>query len=206
MPRLTLSVKCCAACRCRRRLSPSVASCLACNASPPIPRKNSGASERCSSDIRLILSSTWISLSSSNAKSKTAAISRGRLSTTKLGSVQPESHFHVDLHSDGLAVFHGRLKLPGFHSFHGLLVQSQTKRASYANVARATIRANHQPQNASPLILRLPRFLRVFRIRRVNRLRRGHAATHFKRSAANSATMAWTNSRSFTRTHTTAVA
>src|ERR1700691_5851469 len=60
----------------------------------------------------------------------------------KLESVEPQSHFHVDLHCHRLAVRHGGFNLPGFHRFHGFLVQSQTKRASLANIARAAIRAN----------------------------------------------------------------
>jgi hypothetical protein len=38
--------------------------------------------------------------------------------------VQPETHFHVDLHRHWLAIFHGGLEFPLLHGFDGLLVKT----------------------------------------------------------------------------------
>ena len=42
------------------------------------------------------------------------------------GSVQMEIDFDVDLHSDRLAIFISRLEDPGFYSFDGLFIQTQS--------------------------------------------------------------------------------
>src|SRR5580700_8439775 len=60
-------------------------------------------------------------------------------------SVEVEIDLHADLNRHWFSVFHGRLKLPGFHGFDGFFVQAQTQRAGHANVAGTSIRANHQP-------------------------------------------------------------
>ena len=50
---------------------------------------------------------------------------RSRLiNKTLAASIQPEAHLNVNLHGDGLAVFHGRFELPLLHSLDGFFIQT----------------------------------------------------------------------------------
>lgn len=59
--------------------------------------------------------------------------------------VQAKIYFHVDLHRDRLAVFHGGLELPVANRFDSFLIQAHAQRSRYLDVARLAIRANDQP-------------------------------------------------------------
>src|SRR5207245_3198958 len=92
----------------------------------------------------------------------------------------------IDLHGHRFAVFHGRFELPGLDCFNRLLIQPQAQTSCHTNISRSAIWPYDQPQNASPLVLRLTCFFRVLRIGLEDDSRGAHSTTHVEESPANS--------------------
>jgi hypothetical protein len=69
----------------------------------------------------------------------------GRYLEKRKTSIQPETHFDVDLHSYRFPILHGGFKLPLLHSFNRFFIEAKTERSGNLDVARLAIGAHDQP-------------------------------------------------------------
>src|SRR5579883_1437859 len=104
------------------------------------------------------------------------------------GSIQSEVHLHGNLDRDGDAVFSGRFKSPALHGLNGFFVQAHAERALHADVVRAAIGADDQPEHDGALTLGFAGLLGKFRIGRVHGTGREPAAPAVANTGAASRT------------------
>jgi hypothetical protein len=112
--------------------------------------------------------------------------------------VQPETYLYIHLRRHRNPVLHARSKLPFLHRFDGFLIETQTERSCYANVAGVSGWIHHDREYDSTLILRFAGFLRILRIRVVNCSRGGYASARAKNPITASPSRARSKSRSIT--------